>query len=173
MKGSIVRCLSDMVKNNYGEQKWKEIMQQTGENPQTVFFPISDIDDKTAFALIEETCKVLDITKQQACDAFGDYWVNTYAPKIYSMYFTKFENAKSFIMGMDRTHEIVTKSMINARPPRFTFEEVDENTIIVNYMSTRNMIDFYIGLAKGVGKYFNTPIEIKKLSEERVELTFK
>ena len=173
MKGSIIKCLSDLVRNNFGENKWKEIVQQSGENPQMAIFATSDIDDKTAFKLIENTCKVLNLTKQQACDAFGDYWVNTYAPKIYSIYYPNFENAKQFIMGMDKTHETVTKNMLNARPPRFTFEEVDENTIIVNYLSTRKMINFYTGLVKGIGKYFNTPIDIKKLSEERVKLTFK
>ena len=172
MKGSIVRCLSDLVKDNFGEQKWEEIMQQAGENPQKVFYPVSFVDDETVFKLIENTCKVLNLTKEQACDAFGDYWVNTYAPKLYSMYFTKYESAKQFIMGMDRTHEIITINMPNARPPRFTFENVDENTIIVNYISARNMIDFYIGLVKGISKYFNTPINVKKLSEERVKLTF-
>ena len=172
MKGSIINCLSDLVKDNFGEHKWKEIVQLTGENPKTAIIATSDIDDKTAFKLIENTCKVLNLTKQQACDAFGDYWVNTYAPKIYSMYYTKFKNAKQFIMGMDKVHETVTKNMLNARPPRFTFEEVDENTVIVSYISTRNMIDFYIGLVKGVGKYFNTPISIKKISEEKVKLVF-
>ena len=123
--------------------------------------------------MVENTGKVLNLTKQQVCDAFGDYWVNTYAPKIYFMYYDKFKNAKQFILGMDKTHEIVTRNILNARPPRFTFEEVDENTIIVNYISTRGMIDFYAGLVKGVGKYFNTPIDVKKLSEDRVELTFR
>ena len=172
MKGFIVKCLSDLVKSYYGEHKWKEILLQAGENPQKAIFATSDIDDKTVFNLIENTSKVLNLTKEETCDAFGDYWVNTYAPQMYGMYYSKFQNAKQFITGMDKVHETVTKSMVNARPPRFTFEEVDENTIIVTYISTRNMIDFYIGLAKGVGKYFNTPIDIKKLSEEKVKLTF-
>ena len=34
------------------------------------------------------------------------------------------------------------------------------------------MIDFYIGLVKGVGKYFDTEIGIDKISEEKVQLTF-
>ena len=133
---------------------------------------ISDIDDKTVFKLFENSCKVLNLSKQQVYDEFGDYWVNTYAPKIYSAYYLMFQNAKQFIMEMDKVHETITKDIINAQPPRFKIEKVDENTIIVNYISTRSMIDFYIGLVKGVGKYFNTSIGIKKLSEERVELTF-
>ena len=172
MKGIIVKCLSEMVKSNFGELKWKEIMQQSGENPYVVINAISDIDDQKVFKLFENTCEVLNLSKQQACDAFGNYFVNTFASKMYAIFYNKFKNAKEFIMEMDNVHEIVTRNIINARPPRFTIEEVDENTIIVNYKSTRNMIDFYVGLVKGVGIYFNTPIGIKKLSEERVELTF-
>ena len=172
MKGSIVKCLSELIKGSFGEHKWKEIMQHSGENPNMVIRAISDIDDKTFFIIFENTCKVLNLSKQQACDAFGNYWMNTFAPQMYGAYFGRFKNAKQFIMGMDSIHDTVTNIVINARPPRFTIEEVDENTIIVNYISTRNMIDFYIGLVKGVSAYFKTTIDIKKLSEEKVELRF-
>ena len=172
MKGSIVKCLSELIKTKFGEHKWKEIVQLSGENPNMVIKAISDIDDTTVFKIFENTCIVLNLSKQQACDAFGDFWINTFAPKIYGAYYVKFKNAKQFILGMDKVHDTVTKIIANAHPPRFEIEEVDENTILVNYKSTRNMIDFYIGLVKGVGNYFDTTISIKKLSEEQVELTF-
>jgi hypothetical protein len=35
------------------------------------------------------------------------------------------------------------------------------------------MIDFYIGLVKGVGKFFSTRLTVKKLSEEYVEIKFE
>jgi len=172
MKGTIVKCFAEMVKNTFGEQKWKEILQLSGESPYMPILAITDIDDAKVFKFIENACKTLNISKEQACNAFGEYWVNTYAPKMYGAYYEKFQNAKQFIKGMDKVHETVTKDMPNAHPPRFSIEEVDKDTIIVNYISTRHMIDFYVALVKGVGKYFNTPIGIKKLSEERVELTF-
>ena len=172
MKGSIVLCLAELIQTNFGEDKWKEIMQKSGENPNMVIKAVSDIDDNTVLKIIENTCKVLNITKQQACDAFGEYFINTFAPKMYGTYYVRFNNAKEFIIGMDYVHDTVTKIVINARPPRFTIEEVDENTIIVNYISSRNMLDFYIGLTKGVAIYFNTTIGIKKLADDRVELTF-
>ena len=172
MKGSIVKCLAELVNTNFGEDKWNEIMRLSGVNPNMEIKAISDIDDNVVVKMVENTCKVLNITKQQACDAFGNYWINTFAPKMYGAYYVKFKTAKQFIMGMDTVHHIVTKIIQNAHPPRFEVEEVDENTIIVNYISERNMIDFYIGLVKGVGTYFNTTIEIEKLSEEKVKLTF-
>ena len=172
MKGSIAKCFSELVKTSFGEDKWKEILIQSGESPNMIVNAISDIDDQRFFKLIESACEVLNLSKQQAYDAFGDYFVNIYAPKLYGMYY-KFRNAKEFILGMDNVHNSVTKMIPNAFPPRFKIDRVDEDTIIVNYKSPRNMIDLYIGLTKGVGKYFNTSIGIKKLSEESVELSFK
>jgi hypothetical protein len=75
-------------------------------------------------------------------------------------------------MGMNVIHEQVTKNIENAHPPRFDIEALDEKRISVHYKSNRKMIDFYIGLAKGVGKYFNTPLQVKKISDEYVEITF-
>jgi len=173
MKGVIVKCLSELVISDFGEHKWKEIVQQSEEKPYVVINALLDIDDQRFFKLFENTCKILSLSKQQACDAFGNYFVNTFAPKIYPIFYDKFKNAKEFIIGMNKVHDLVTKKLINARPPKFTIEEVDENTMIVNYKSTRNMIDFYMGLVKGVGNYYNTLIGIKKLSEEKVELTFE
>ena len=172
MKGVIVRCLYGLIKSDFGKDKLKEIMQLSGENPYTVVNATSDIDDHRVFQLFENTCKILNLSKQEVCDAFGNYFVNTFAPKMYSVFYGRFKSAKEFITGMDEVHDIVTRNIINSHPPRFTIENVDENTIIVNYKSDRDMIDFYVGLVKGVGNYFNTTIGIKKLSQEKVELTF-
>jgi hypothetical protein len=172
MKGSIVKCLADLVRSSFGEDKWNEIVTLSGENPNAPIRAIADFEDRTVFRMIDNTCKVLHLTRQQACDAFGDYWVNTFAPKVYGAYYHRFGDAKQFIIGMSQVHKTVTKNIANARPPEFTFEEPDENTLIVTYISTRNMLDFYIGLVKGVGKYFSAPIGIEKLSPDRVKLTF-
>jgi len=172
MKGVIVKCLSELIKSDFGEQKWEEIMQRSSGEKPIEFNAVSDIDDQMVFKLVENTCRVLKLSKQQACDAFGNYFVNTFAPKTFAIFYIRFKSAKDFILGMNEVHEIVTRNLINARPPKFIFEKMDENTVIVNYQSTRNMIDFYMGLVKGVSNYFNTPIDIKKLSESKVELTF-
>ncbi|MCL2329193.1 MAG: heme NO-binding domain-containing protein [Bacteroidetes bacterium] len=172
MKGSIVKCCAEMVNDYYGGQTWKEILQQSGQKPNMLIRPISDIDDQIVFKIFGNICTVLNLSKQQLYDMFGDYWVRIYAPKISRIYYIQNKTAKEFIMGMDKVHEHVTSMIPNAHPPKFKVEEVDENTIIVNYISKRNLIDLYMGLVKGVGNYFKTPIGIKKLSEDRVELTF-
>jgi hypothetical protein len=175
MKIQIVTCLSEMVKEKFGEDKWTEILRlsdmESGEKYLRYVNGL-DIDDAKAAEIVKNAGKVLDIAPEQVADLFGEYWICTYAPKVYKAYYGKFTDARKFIMGMDFIHDQVTKNIENAHPPRFDITELDANRISVHYKSTRKMIDFYVGLAKGIGKYFGTPLVVKKIDEEFVEITF-
>jgi hypothetical protein len=122
--------------------------------------------------VVGNACKVLGLSVTQAADAFGDYWVNSYAPKIYSVYFNRHKKAIDFIKGMEQVHKETTQAIPNAHPPRFEFKDIDARTVLVTYKSARNMIDFYIGLVKGVANRFKTSIDIEKISASQVKLTF-
>jgi len=172
MKGVIADCLSKLVNSKFGSAKWHEILSMTGMDEQTVFLPSADVDDSSLMKLLSNTCSVLNLSLNDAADAFGMYWMNEYAPVIYSIYFKWFTSAKEFIMGMDSIHDATTKSIPNAHPPRFEFNQKDERTLLVTYKSSRSMIDFYIGLVKGVGHYFKTPLSVEKISSNQVQIRF-
>jgi methyl-accepting chemotaxis protein len=173
MKGTIVLCIADIVKSVGGDAKWREILEKSGLPEDLKLTRISDVDDATIQTVLGNICKVLNLSLQQVIDVFGDYWVNVYSPKHYKAYTYGINSAKALIMGMDKIHEQVTRILPNAHPPRFDFEEINEKTLKVHYKSHRKMIDFYIGLVKGVGKMFKTNLKVKKLSDEYVEITFE
>jgi methyl-accepting chemotaxis protein len=173
MKMEIVDCLSEMVKKNFGEDKWAEISEKAGfNNYRTKFINGMDVLDQKVLEIIGKTCEVLKINMEQAADAFGDYWINVYAVKYYKGYYDKYTTAKGFILAMDKIHAEVTKIIKNAHPPRFKTEIVSENKIKVKYISKRKMILFYIGLVKGIAKYFDEKINVQKLSDEDVIIEF-
>ncbi|MCD4812833.1 heme NO-binding domain-containing protein [bacterium] len=171
MKGTIVKCLQELVKEKFGQDKWDAVVAKVPDMPK-VILSISDIDDSKAMKAIQATCEVLNITLEQAADAFGEYWMTVYAPKNYPVFFNKNKTAKDFILYMDRVHDTVTKSMENAHPPRFAYEWKDDKTLLFNYSSQRNIIVIAGGLIKGVGKYFNEEIKVTKLSESQLEIVF-
>lgn len=175
MKMQIIDCLSDLVKEKFGADKWEKILELSdmgkGSNSFRYFVGF-DIMDTKAMEIVTNTCQVLGITAEQAADAFGDYWINVYAPRVFPKYYNIYKTAKDFITGMDQIHKEVTENLENAHPPRFDVTDVNEKTIRVHYKSSRNMIGFYIGLVKGIGRYFNTALSIKKISEQIVEITF-
>jgi hypothetical protein len=172
MKGVIVNCLSELVKEKFGEDKWEEALEKAGLNKRTAFLATEDVDDQLVLKVINAVCETLNISLQQAADAFGEYWMCNFAPKIYSVYYDGVNSAKDFLMRMDYVHQVSTKNIPDARPPRFEYEWIDEKTLIMKYNSKRGLIDFMIGLIKGVGKYYKEDLKVTKLSNESVKIVF-
>jgi methyl-accepting chemotaxis protein len=173
MKGTIVLCIADLVQSVAGKEKWREVLRKSKLPEDLHITRIADIDDAVIQTVLGNICEVLHLTLAEVIDAFGDYWVNVYGPKYYKAYYYGMNTARDLIMGVDKIHEQVSKIIPNAHPPRFDYEEIGEKTLRVHYKSHRRMIDFYIGLVKGIGKFFKTRLTIKKISEECVEITFE
>lgn len=172
MKGVIFDCLSELVIEKAGKNKWEGILQDCGLGKAATFSYSQSINDNLALQLITSTCKALDLSTSQCCDMFGEYWVTKFAPRIYSDYYRGIESARDFLLKMDEIHLSATRNMIGARPPRFEYELNGDNVIIMKYKSHRQLIDLMVGLVKGVGKYFNRELEVKKLDNDRIEITF-
>lgn len=172
MKGAIVQCLGDLVKSNFGSDKWENSLEKAGLSKTSFFMPLQNVDDDKVMKIIESVCKVMNITPAQAADAFGDYWVNVYAPKLYNSYYKGASSSKEFLMKMDSVHDSVTKNIQNAHPPRFEYEWRDPKTMIMRYKSNRGLIDILAGLVKGVGKYYKEDLIITKMSNDKLQIVF-
>ena len=92
---------------------------------------------------------------------------------MYRAYLERFKSAKEMIAGMDALHVQVTRAVPNARPPRFQMTWRDEKTLDVVYESQRKLIDVYVGLARGVGKYFKEPLTVTRRSETEATIVFQ
>jgi len=160
------------VERRHDKESWQEILAEAGlEGPQ--FFSLSsDVPDSDAIALFEATGRVLEMTPQATADAFGDYWVNEYAARVYQTLYARLRSAREFILALDGVHLMVTNTIENAQPPRFEYQEEGDDTLIVTYKSRRGLIDLYIGLARGLGRYFSTPVQVTKLGPTQVRIRF-
>jgi hypothetical protein len=173
LSGTFVKCLCELVTEKFGKDKWQAALEQTGLPNNTVFKPVPLVDDSAAFKLFDSAGKVLGVTQGQLADAFGDYWMNVYAPKFYPVYFSKSKTAKEFLLNMQSVHQSIAKiAQMNARPPTFLYEQPDAKTLIITYQSTRDMPDFVVGMAKGVGRYFKENLAVTKLSSSKVKIVF-
>ena len=173
MKGVIADCLGKLVTHQFGKGKWEESLEAAGLPRDTSFLATQDIPDEAVLKVVESVCKVLGITHQQAADAFGEYWMTSYAPKIYGVYFRQAQSAKEFLLKMDEVHRITTENISNAHPPRFSYDWENDKTLIMTYHSDRGLIEFQIGLIKGVGKYFDENIKVRNLGEDKVQIQFQ
>ena len=172
MKGIIANCLKETIVTKFEQAKWEEIMIVSGLKKNMTILATVDIDDAVVMKIVENSCKILKIPLEELADYFGDYWMNSFAPRIYKPYYETSTNAKEFILKLTNIHDKVTKNIKNAKPPQFEYDWKTENTLILTYISQRGLIDFVVGLAKGVGNYFNQKLSVRKLSSTKVEIIF-
>jgi hypothetical protein len=172
MKATFAICLANMVEEKYGKDRWAAALTRAGF-PVNKFFMVSeDVADADVFKLMDAVCKVLNITLQDTADAFGEYWMTTFAPHFYKVHFQGVNNAREFLLRMDHVHEITTKDVPSAHPPRFTYHWKDDRTLLMTYHSARHLMAFFIGLVKGVGKYFHEDLRISMASNNCLEISF-
>ncbi len=173
MKGIIVNCLQEMVDKMHGGQPvWQDILKAAGLDPFTIYSGSDDVADGEVLKLFGETANVLNISLAQAEDGFGEYWVCHFAPRIYEFFYRDAGSAKAFINKMGSVHLVTTESMPNVQPPQFEYDWQAPHILILRYISQRGLIDLFISLLKGVGKYYQEDLQIKKLSQDQVEIIF-
>jgi hypothetical protein len=172
MKGVIVLQLKAMVIERFGKDKWEEALAKAGIYKEPIITVISNVDDKIVVDVVNSLCEVLGISLPQLGDAFGDYWVNVYTPKVYASFYANAKTAKDFLLKMDHVHVAMTKNLQDADPPRFEYEWEDNKTLIMKYISKRGLIDFMVGLIKGVGNFYKEDLKVTKLGNDRVKIVF-
>ncbi len=173
MKGVIPRCLAELVQDKYGMDRWKEILKSAGQDPNMPnFLVVSDIDDALVMKLVEITMQSLGMTPQELADAFGAYWMDSFAPKYYSAYLRNVKGAAEFLLKIDWIHTMTTKAIQGAKPPRFSYSWPNDRTLEIRYDSNRGLIDFAVGLAKGVGRHFGEDLHVSKVSANRFQIVF-
>ena len=173
MKGVIFTCLKELVENEFGEDKWARALERAGLPRDARYLPIADVDDAVVLQVVGETCTVLGITQQQAADAFGRYWACVYAPKMYGAYYDGIKSAKEFLLKLDDIHVATTRAILNAHPPRFVYEDIDENTLIMEYHSNRGLMPFFTGLVRGIAEHFGEKAEITSVGTDKVKIVLR
>ncbi|HOP07090.1 MAG TPA: heme NO-binding domain-containing protein [candidate division Zixibacteria bacterium] len=173
MKGTIIKCLQDLVTDKYGQEEWKAAIEDAGLRRNTIFMPISDIDDESVLAIITAVCTRQKLSLAEISNIFGDYWVNVYSQVMYKQFFQRHSTARQFILAMDDVHVNMTRTMANARPPRFDYEWKDDCTLHMTYKSHRGLIDLMVGLIKGVGRYYGESLGVTLVSRNIVQIVFQ
>lgn len=163
-----------MIVENFGEKAWDECLQKQGFGEHKVFSLTEDVEEELSMGMFTIVCDTLSISMDRLFDMFGEYWSCQYAPHTYSFWYIGAYSARDMILKMDTIHSLVGRHFNNAHPPRFDFQWIDpeEKRLLVTYKSARNLVDLFISLAKGVGKYYNEELEIEKISESQLVILF-
>jgi hypothetical protein len=172
MKGTILKCLEEMVKTNYGHQVWEECLKASNLPVFHMFSITEDINEKLSIDLFVRTAGVVKKTVPEIFDEFGIHWSCVYAPRIYTAFYKGTQSTKEMVLKLDSIHNFMTQSIANARPPRFQYEWLNERELRLRYNSQRGLIDLFISLLKGLDQHYSCNTKIDKRSEEELVLVF-
>jgi len=172
MKGTIVKCMEEMVTKRFGETKWKESLKKAGIPEARRYATMEDIEDSEILGIMKGMSGTAYSSMDQTMEAFGEYWSSVYAPALYGVYFAKATSTREMLLNLDKIHVTVTQTMKPARPPRFKYEWKGDDTLIMHYDSNRGLVALMPGLIRGLGKFYKDNPKVR-LSGNAVEIKFQ
>jgi len=163
MKGTIGKCIEELVTSKFGQAKWKEALTKAGMPETKHFSTLEDVEDAQILALMKGISAACAISMDQVMEAFGEYWSTTYAPAVYKVYFGTAKSTRDLLLNLDNIHVAMTKNMASAKPPRFTYEWKGDKHLVMHYKSSRGLVALMPGLVRGLGKYYkdNTTVSLQ------------
>lgn len=163
MYGLVNKAVEQLVLVHYGEAKWEEIARKA--NIDQPFIAMDTYPDQVTFDLVAAASEVLDTPAAAILEAFGEHWIQYTVEDGYggilSLYGT---SVLEFLQNMNTLHAQIKLSFPELKPPSIACEEQANGQLLVSYHSERaGLAPMLVGLLKGLGKRFETPVNIEYL----------
>ncbi len=161
MYGIVNQAIQGLITENFGKEKWEEV-KKVGHVTQDVFLSNESYEDDITYDLVGAASEVLKIPASDVLFAFGEYWVlNTGHKKYGDLMKSGGANFYDFVKNLPNFHGRIMLIYPKLSPPEFKVEEINEKELVLHYFSSRQgLTDFVRGLVNGLGKLFDTQIEI-------------
>lgn len=165
MYGLVNKAIENMVCDRFGEETWETIKQKAALDID-VFLGMDAYPDDVTHQLVRAATEVLGMSPTEILQAFGEYWVLYTASEGYGdMLEMAGDNLPEFLQNLDNLHARVGLSFPQLKPPSFQCTHMHEDSLQLEYHSSRQgLAPMVIGLVKGLGKRFQTEIEITQTS---------
>ena len=170
MYGLVNKAIKDLVVNNHGEDKWKEICKLSNHYEED-FIAMSPYPDTLTFDLVKNAATVLNADPHDLLEAFGEYWILYTADEGYGelMELTG-STFTEFLNNLDMLHYRINNLMPELQAPQFSTRNETLNSIELEYRSKRSGLSpMLIGLIKGLGKRFDMLVSLSCIQEKNEE----
>ncbi len=162
MYGMINRAIRDLVTSRFGEATWQEVRAKAGV-PDDIFVNMVKYPDDATYRLVGAASEVLKTPAPAILEAFGEYWTIYSAQSGFGHLLDFAGNTLvDFLRNLDNMHTRVQLSFPELEPPSFKVTDVTSDSLRLHYYSKRpGLAPLAIGMVKGLGKRFSTPVEIR------------
>lgn len=165
MVGLIQKILFDMILDVGGEDKLAEI-KKLANLPTDRAFQINLVySDEEWQRLLTATLKVLNLTQEQAEDAYSEYFCKD-AIKRFPVWFNSCKNSYEFLLIQPTIHNCFATGVADQKDrsainDKFKVEKLP-NEIITYYYSHNKLCGLYKSLARWIARYYKDEITIEE-----------
>lgn len=164
MYGIVNKVIKDYLVSHHGEEFWREVTKAI-DIDENVFVLDQTHPDEITFALIARAAEVLNISERELNLALGEHWVlETGLVNAGVIMRSAADDLKGFLTVLPNIHARVMLAYPLARAPEFHCSDVSDRSMRLHYHSERDgLTDYMEGLLRGLGKFYETDIEIKRI----------
>ncbi|MBT8218977.1 MAG: heme NO-binding domain-containing protein [Bacteroidia bacterium] len=164
MYGIVNRAIEDLVKANFGHDTWDAVKRRSGVEID-YFISNEPYNDDITFKLATAVGEEMNMPVASVLQAFGEWWIlKTGKEKYGGLMEAGGHNLKEFLVNLPIFHNRIMLIYPKLTPPEFKVSHAEENSIRVHYYSKREGLqEFVRGLLSGLGKMYNTPVDIELL----------
>lgn len=165
MYGIINKAIEDLVKVNFGEDKWEVILEKSGIEID-YFISNEPYDDEITYKIAIAVSEVMNITLDQVLFSFGEWWIlRTTKEKYGGILEAGGNNLKEFLTNLPQLHNHIMLMYPKLTPPEFKTSNIESNSIQIHYFSKRvGLQEFVRGLLSGLSKMYTCDTTIELLS---------
>lgn len=162
MYGLVNAAIQELVCSQFGADKWEAIKKKAGVDIE-VFNRMQPYPEDLTYNLVGAVSEVLGIPPDDVIKAFGEYWVLYTGQVGYGhMFQIAGSSLRDFLYNLDNLHSRIGQNFSQLQPPSFVCEDIDSQTLRLHYYSERaGLCPMVVGLLTGLGKRFNTKVEIE------------
>ncbi|MBL0316187.1 MAG: heme NO-binding domain-containing protein [Flavobacteriales bacterium] len=173
MYGIVNKAIEELVKENFGEDKWQIILEKSGIDAE-FFISNEPYDDDITFKLAMTISSEMNMSLRDVLIAFGEWWILKTAKERYGYLLASGgNNFRDFIINLPIFHNRIIMMYPKLSPPEFKVTDIQEQDLKLHYISTRKgLSDFVYGLISGLGKFYQTETNIEYLESKEAPGTY-
>lgn len=162
MKGMVFLGFEQFVIDKYQLASWQTVIDEVNPESQGIYLASDFYPDEELLALITALSSLVSVTPAEILRQFGAFVFPTLYGSIASS-LPEQNNLFDFLLSVDSViHVQVKKSDPQAYTPTMFHDQPDENTLLLRYLSKRQLCHFAEGLILGAAEHYDTKISINQ-----------
>ena len=166
MYGIVNVAIKEFALENFGEEKWEIILEESGVD---VDFTVTDnpFNDGIVYKLAQAAAEEMKLPFAEVLESFGETVILTTNKKYNSFMDSRGSTLKDYLINLPNFHNRIMLIYPELTPPDFRISNIKDKSLHVHYISkTRGIRKFIKGYLRGLIKVFNEPATVAFLESK-------